>query len=194
MKRFALPRALAATLAVALTLSLGFAAGSSFAAPPYGGHYGGHRGMDASGSPPHHAAPMFHQRALIRLHDELKLDTQQEALWKETVDFAREHRGAMRERFGKERAEIRALLDQPGVDLRAVARRVDELRVDGQKQREAVRDRWFAVYDSLDAEQKEKARAFFRDGMERMERFAAKAGERPGRGHPWRGPRQAPAQ
>ena len=62
---------------------------------------------------------------------------------------------------------------------RAVLKRMDDFRADAQKQREAGRDRWLAVYDSLNAEQKEKARVFFVDKMERT----GKMGGRDDRGH-----------
>ena len=80
------------------------------------------------------------------------------------------------------RDELKAMLDQPGADLRAVAKRMDDLRADGMKQREAVRERWLAFYDSLNGEQKEKARLFFKSGMERMERMGDRAKEHRGRG------------
>jgi hypothetical protein len=191
MKRFASPRALAAALATALTLSLGLAAGSSFAAPERGDRHG--KWMNA----PHARAmgPMFQPRALIRLRDELKLDAQQEALRKEAQASAREHRGAIRARMDKDHAEIKALLDQPGIDLRAVVKRMDELRAESLKQLDAIRDRWFAVYDSLGEGQKEKARLFFKDGMERTERLTERGRKGPGRGHPRhdRRPPTAPA-
>jgi uncharacterized membrane protein len=136
---------------------------------------------------------MFHQRGMARLHDELKLDAQQEALWKEAQSFAREHHEAMSARWHKDQTEIKALLDQPDSDLRAVAKRMDELRAEGIQQRDVVRDRWFVVYDSLSAGQKEKARLFFKDGMERMGHAAEQARERPGRGHPRHNPHPAKA-
>jgi hypothetical protein len=189
MKRLATPRA----LATVLVLSLGLAAGGSFAAPrgdcPAGGPGYGHGGPGAA----HAMAPGFHGRAFSRLHDELKLDAQQEALWKDAEASAREHRDAMRARMAKDHAEIKAMLDQPGTDLRAVAKRMDELRAEGLKQRDAVRERWFAVYDSLGAGQKEKARLFFKDGAERMERMADHGRDRSGRGQPRHAPRHASA-
>jgi uncharacterized membrane protein len=184
-KRFSAPR----TLAAILTLSLAFAAGGSFAAPTRGEGHGMRQGAPHA----HATAPMFHQRALVRLHDELKLDAQQEALWKEAQSFVREHHDAIRARWHKDQAEIKSLLDQPGVDLRAVAKRMDELRAEGLKQRDTIRDRWFAVYDSLGAGQKEKARLFFKENLERMEHFAERAKERPGRGHPRHNPPPAKA-
>ena len=185
MKRITTPRMLAAIL----TLSLGFAAGGSLAAP---GHGEGHGRGVGNGAPHAHAiAPMFHPRALVRLHDELKLDEKQDALWKEAQSFSREHHEAMRSRWQKDQAEIKALLDQPGSDLRAVVKRMDELRAEGLEQRDVVRDRWFAIYDSLGDGQKEKVRLFFKENLERKG-HAERAREGQGRGHP--GHKARPAQ
>lgn len=175
MKKTTTPRLLVA----ALTLSLGIAA-NSYAMPR-----GDFHGM---GMPGHHA--MVPGRAMTRLHDELKLDQKQEALWKDAEKFAQEHRDTMRERFRKDHAEIKAQLDQPGADLRAISKRMDEARAEHMKQRDAVRDHWLAVYDSLNAEQKEKARVFFKNGMERMERHGKEHG---GRGQ-WHNAPANPAQ
>jgi Spy/CpxP family protein refolding chaperone len=179
MKRFASPRVLAAVLA----LSLGLAAGASLAAREVR-----HGTAPKGGIPAAHAMiSFFHGRNLARLHDELKLDEKQEALWKEAGDFVRAQREGVRARLEKDRAEIKALLDQPGADLRAVEKRVGELRAEGRDLHDAARERWFAVYDSLGDGQKEKVRLFFKDGLEKMERFADRARERakdhPGRGH-----------
>ena len=171
------PRALVAALA----LSLGLAASSY--AMPRGEHH--ENGMGMSG----HHPMMIHGRAMNRLHDELKLDAKQDALWKETEKFSQEHHTTMRERFRKQHEEIKAQLDQPGADLRAVAKRMDELKADGQKQANAVRERWLNVYDSLNPEQKEKARLFLKSGLERMERMGQRGAERRGHGQP---PRDVP--
>jgi Spy/CpxP family protein refolding chaperone len=175
MKQFANPRVLAAVLA----LSLSLAAGASLAAPR-----GERHGTASKGGVPaaHAMIPFFHERGLARLHDELKLDEKQEALWKEARDFVRAQREAVRARLAKDRAEIGALLDQPGTDLRTVEKRVSELRAEGRELHDAARERWLAVYDSLGDGQKEKVRLFFKDGLERMERFADRAKD-PERGH-----------
>jgi hypothetical protein len=174
-------------LAAILTLSFGLAAGGSLAAPPHGEGHGMRHGAPHA----HAMAPMFHQRGLVRLHDELKLDARQEALWKEAQSFVRENHEAMRVRWYKNQAEIKALLEQPGSDLRAVTKRMDELRAEGLQQRDVVRDRWFAVYDSLGDGQKEKVRLFFKDSMERKDHVGERAKERPGRGHPRHNPHPA---
>ncbi len=172
----------------ALTLSLGLAAGGSALA----------RGKDAGpeqGKPGHHL--VMHERAMNRLHDELKLDEKQDTLWKVAEKYSSDHRATMRERFQKERAEIKGMLDQPGADLRAVAKRMDDLKAESAKERDGVRDRWLTVYDSLNAEQKEKARVFFKTGFERMEHRGDHRGpqgkDRPARNQPQRGvPSPAP--
>ena len=188
MKRLITLRALAAVL----VLSLGLAAGSGLAGP-HGDHRGKWFGGGCGGARAHDMVPTFRGRALAYLRDELKLDAQQEALWKEAAFFAFEQRDAMRVRMDRERAEIEALLGRPNGDLRAVAKRMDELRAEGWELRDAVRERWFVVYDALGAEQKEKVRLFFKDGAERGGGLGESSRERSGCGHPWRGPRPAPA-
>ena len=166
-------------LIAALTLSLGVAASGTALAR--GGNYG-----PMQGQPGHHM--VMHERAMTRLHDELKLDEKQDTLWKVAEKYSSDHRGTMRERFQKERAEIKAMLDQPGADLRAVSKRMDDLRAEAAKERDSVHERWLTVYDSLTAEQKEKARLFFKTGFERTERKGDPRGaygkDRPGRNQP----------
>ena len=156
----------------AVALSLGLAA-SAFALSPRGGEQCG-PGPGMPGQRMEHA-----MKEMSRLHDELKLDARQEALWKVAEQAGKDNMAGMRERFSKQREENLALLKQPGADLRAVLKRMDELKAEGQKQHEANRDRWLTVYDSLNAEQKEKARLFFLSKLQRMEHGGPRG---PGRG------------
>jgi Spy/CpxP family protein refolding chaperone len=154
------PRIAAASLALSLGL-----VGSAFAMPPFGGDYGGHGGRGGM-----HGHMDHGMRGMSRLHDELKLDTKQEALWQNAEKAAREGMDAARERMRKQHEETLATLNQPGADLRAVLKRMDDMRAERQKQHDANRDRWLAVYDALNAEQKEKVRVFFKSRMEGMGR------------------------
>jgi periplasmic protein CpxP/Spy len=158
------PRLIVATIA----LSLGLAA-NSFAMP----------GGDAPNSPfsGMHQRRMDHgMKEMSRLHDELKLDAKQESLWKEAEKAGKDSMAGMHERGQKHHEEMKSLLNQPGADLRAIAKRMDEFRAEGQKLHEANRERWLAVYDSLNAEQKEKARLFFMARLDRMEQFSHRGG------------------
>lgn len=164
------PRLFLATSAIAVGL-----AGSALAATP----------PDVSGSPAagmqqrHQMHGMHGLKDMARLHDDLKLDAKQEALWQDAAKAGKDGLGGMRERRGKHHQEIKTLLDQPGADLHALARRMDDFRAETQKIRQANRDRWLTVYDALNPEQKEKARVFFKSKFERM----AQRGQRgPGRG------------
>ncbi len=107
-------------------------------------------------------------KEMSRLHDELKLDAKQEALWQEADRLSKANMGEMRERRRQQHEQVLAAVSQPGADLRALARQMDEFREAGRKQHEANRDRWLTVYDSLDGAQKEKARLFFKSKLEQM--------------------------
>lgn len=159
-------------LVAALALSLGLAgAGAALAFGPGQGH------ERCSGRMEHGMTQGL--RGMERLHDELKLDARQEALWQEARQSMRgmagdkDARNAMRERMQKQRSDALAALSQPGADLRGLMQQMDaqrdEMRDAMRKQHEASRDRWLAVYDSLNPEQKEKARLFFKSKLERMD-------------------------
>jgi Spy/CpxP family protein refolding chaperone len=151
----------ARTLVIASALTLGAAATAFAVAPPDGQRCGHGRGM---------AQGMQHgMKEMSRLHGELKLDAKQEALWQDAEKAARDNMGGMRGQMHKQREAALATLSQPGADLRAVMKQMDDARDAGRKQHEANRDRWLTVYDSLNAEQKEKARLFFKSKLERME-------------------------
>lgn len=174
MKKTYTPRLIVAAIAFSMGLAV------NAYAMPRGEHPG--PGMGMSG---HHE--MYHGRAMTRLHDDLKLDAQQESAWKDAEAFAKETMDGMHERFRKHHEEMRNALNQPNADLHDLAKRMDDFRAESQKLRTAVRDRWLAVYDKLNPEQKEKARVFFKSGMERMdqmhERMQNRMHER-GRGQP----------
>jgi protein CpxP len=150
-------------IVTAVALSIGLAA-SAFAMPPQGEGPGQPSGM--------HSRHMTHGlKEMSRLHDELKLDAKQEAIWQEAEKAGKENMSGMRERFAKHHEEIKTLLSKPGADLRAIAKRMDEFKAEGQKQHEASRERWLAVYDVLNAEQKEQARVFFKNKFEQSRHF-----------------------
>ena len=150
-------------IVTAVALSIGLAA-SAFAAPPLGEGPAQPTGM--------HERHMAHgMKELARLHDDLKLTAKQETLWQEAEKVGKESMNGMHERFTKHHEEIQAQLSQPGADLRAIAKRMDEFKAEGQKQHEANRDRWLAVYDALNAEQKEQARVFFKSKFEKLGHF-----------------------
>ena len=162
------PRLFIATSAIALGIA---GAATSALAMPFGGN-----GPDGGGRSGHHM--MFGMKGMTALHDDLKLDAKQEAAWQQADKASKDAMTGVRDRMAKHHEEIKAMVDKPGTDLREVAKRMDDFRAEGQKLHQENRDRWLAVYDTLNPEQKEKVRVFFKGMSERM----GKMGRHGGRG------------
>lgn len=163
MKTKLSPRLFLATSAIALGLA------TSAMAMPFGGN-----GPDDGGRPGHHM--MFNMKGMSRLHDDLKLDAKQEAAWQQADKASKDAMAGMRDRMTKHHEEIKAMIDKPGTDLRDVTKRMDDFRAEGQKLHQESRDRWLAVYDTLNPEQKEKVRVFFKGMSERMGKMGRHGG------------------
>ena len=110
--------------------------------------------------------PVLVVNEMSRLHDELKLDTRQETLWYKAEKDDWDNMGENRQCFRKQYEEALRMLKQPGPELPSETSCVGEQNVP-----DARRDRWMSVYDALDAGQKETARRFFQNKLERMECF-----------------------
>jgi len=123
------------------------------------------------GKGPEGMGPM---RGFERLHKELNLSAQQEELWKQAQAAQRDAHRSMRAQGEETRAKLRAEIDKPGADLKQFAQLRDQLGAQMHAQMDAIRKQaraaWFAVYDALDANQKEQVRVAIRDGMDRMGR------------------------
>ncbi len=124
------------------------------------------------GEGPEGMGPM---RGFGRLHKQLKLNPQQEELWKKAQSVQREAMQKMMAAGREQHEKLRAEIDQPGVDLKQFMQHVDQMREQMRVQMEATRRQaraaWFAVYDALDASQKEQVRVAIREGMDRMGRM-----------------------
>lgn len=170
--------------AAALGLGLG-SAGASFAVGPTPA--GEERAGSEWGAAPlrGHAEHRFARdwgRELSRLHAGLKLDATQEALWQSAEQGTREARKELGERLRAEHRKTLAALAAPDADLRSILSRMDEQRAEGEKRRLADRERWLAVYDSLNPTQKEQARAFLRQQIDRHD-ARSERGDRGDRGN-----------
>ena len=129
-----------------------------------------------------------------RLHKQLNLNPQQEELWQQAQAAQRDAFKSLRTTGEQNRAKLRAEIDKPGADLKQFAQTRDQLREQMRTQADAsrkqVRDAWFALYDTLDANQKEQVRLAILGGMDRMGRgrhgmrgdHVGRAGHMPGEG------------
>jgi uncharacterized membrane protein len=80
-----------------------------------------------------------------------KGDARQEALWQEAEQFTRNGLREIGERMRRQCAEVLALVSKPGVDLRAVLTRMDDVRDAARQRRELGCELWLPVYENLDA-------------------------------------------
>jgi protein CpxP len=117
-------------------------------------------------------------RGFQRLHKELKLNPQQEEMWKKAEELQHDAFKTARAKGAETRAKLRVEIDKPGVDLKKFAEMRDQLgeqmRAQMDASRKQVRAAWFGLYDSLDAKQREQVRVAIRDGMDRMGRHGGR--------------------
>jgi hypothetical protein len=143
---------------VAVLAASALFAGASWAQMPDG----------PKGARPEREGPML---GFERLHKQLNLNPQQEELWRKAQTAQRDAFKAMRAKGEETRAKLRVEIDKPGADLKQFSQLGDRLREEMRGEMEATRKQtrtaWFAVYDSLDAKQKEQVRVAIRDGMDR---------------------------
>ncbi len=163
-------------VAVALTAGT-LAAGAAWAQMHGGPRGGGPEGMGMEGMGP--------MRGYERLHKQLNLNPQQEALWQKAQAAQRDAFKQVRAKGEETRAKLRVEIDKPGADLKQFAQMSDQMRAQMREQMEAAhqqaRSAWFGVYDALDAKQKEQVRVAIRDGMDHMAHHqrGGPRGERP---------------
>ena len=103
---------------------------------------------------------------LSQLRRELALDVCQETIWNKAENCCWETIGAERRRLDAQYAAMLDLLRQPDVDLRTLLGPLDAFQSEKRRLGEDRISQWAAVYDALDAEQKEKARAFLKRRIE----------------------------
>lgn len=104
---------------------------------------------------------------LEKLHTELKLNAEQDALWKKASAAMEESWKNQRARHQSLREQAQKTLAAPSPDLRALATEQDKIHAAAEADRKVVRDQWLALYDKLDAGQKSTAAKFLAQRLER---------------------------
>jgi Heavy-metal resistance len=122
------------------------------------------------GARPEGKGPM---RGMERLHKKLNLNPKQEELWKQAQTTSRDAFRKVRTDGREMHQKLRAAIEKPSADLKQFAQMRDQLReqmrTDEQAARTGVRNAWFALYDTLDTNQKEQVRLAIIRGMDRMD-------------------------
>jgi Spy/CpxP family protein refolding chaperone len=116
---------------------------------------------------------------LGKIHDQLKLNPQQEAVWKQAEEKSRETMKQMRDSHGKTREAMKQELAKSDPDFAAVAKLADESQESGFKARRETRDLWLKLYAELSPEQKTVAKDFMRERMTRSDGMRGKFKQRP---------------
>jgi hypothetical protein len=160
------------------------------------GHRGGHHGDRHHGMHGMRgmmgASPLF---MLGQLKGKLNLTESQQKLWTDAQTKGNDLRTAMRTQH---EADSKALQDQIAsapLDMHALVSREEAGRTALKPKFDAVRDAWVAVYDSLDAKQKQIVTDAVKQRQARGERMRERMSQRHGQTTPAQTPNQAvPAQ
>jgi uncharacterized membrane protein len=120
----------------------------------------------APAMPAHHHR--WHHRSVFgRLHNDLKLNANQEALWRKARATMKQGMMKQRDIDKQMRQTLIQKLRDPQVDLKALANQMDQERSQQQQVRDEIRDQWIAFYASLDAGQQGQVRQFMLDRLQR---------------------------
>jgi Spy/CpxP family protein refolding chaperone len=153
---------LAAGSGIALTsLALAQTAAPTPPMPPH------HPGMGGPGGPEmrHGMGGGRHMMMEVeRLKTSLKLNASQTALWDKAQGLMKPPTD-LREQMRARRDRMAAMLDDPNFEPRKLASEMDAAESERRAKMTAVRDAWFAVYDSLNPVQRGQAREFLRSHM-----------------------------
>ena len=142
-------------LAATAVVSLGLVASISVMRP-----------MNSRAATGHRQKLPYAMDELSQLRSELALDVCQETIWNKAESCCWEGIGTERRRLNAQYQAMLDLLREPGSDLRALLGPLNALASERQQLGKERVDQWAAVYDALNAEQKEKARLFFKCRIE----------------------------
>ncbi len=101
----------------------------------------------------HHGQCGF-EKQLEKLHTELKLNPQQEGLWKTAVDTMHANREQMRTQRKAGMEQMKAAAQQPILDLAAMHAAREQQAQQAHQLREQTTQAWLNVYNALDDQQK----------------------------------------
>ena len=161
-----------------------------------GWHHDWHRGGRPHGGRPHGAGPMGESPLFMlgHLKGKLNLTESQQKLWSDAQAKGKEVRDAMRAQRDSDRQALSAQIASAPLDLHAEIAREDAGRAALKPKFDAARDAWVAVYDSLDAKQKQTVTDAVKHSMARGDHMRERMRERMSRHMQKHQKQDAPAQ
>ncbi|MFM0292757.1 MULTISPECIES: periplasmic heavy metal sensor [Paraburkholderia] len=169
-------------LAVAAT-ALAIGAGAAYAAQP--ADHGGPGGPGGPGGWHGHF-----MKELTQLHDQLKLNADQEKQWQAALDTMKQNHEAMRANHDQIKDQFNAAQQQPILDLNAMAAAHQQVEQKDAQLRQQTTDAWLKFYNGLNDQQKTTVSTALKQRFAKMESRHEKMHER------WehrKGPASAPA-
>jgi len=133
------------------------------------GQSGGHWQHNQYNQSRHHDG-ILHD--LLKLHAELNLTASQEQQWQAAVAAGKTEHEQQRAAFQQARPELKALMQAPILDLRALQAEHEKIAGQAHQAHAQVTEAWLKVYDSLDATQKKLISTTLKDKWQQHQRFA----------------------
>ena len=143
-------------LAVAAT-ALAVGAGAAYAAQPTADH-GGPGGWHG-----------HFMKELTQLHDQLKLNADQEKQWQAALDTMKQNHEAMRANHEQIKNQFKAAQQQPILDLNAMAAAHQQVEQKDAQLRQQTSDAWLKFYNGLNDQQKTTVSTALKQRFAKME-------------------------
>ncbi|MBW0446782.1 periplasmic heavy metal sensor [bacterium M00.F.Ca.ET.228.01.1.1] len=162
-------RKISRALAVAAT-ALAIGAGAAYAAQP------AHEGPGGPGGPGGWHGHFM--KELTQLHDQLKLNADQEKQWQAALDTMKQGHEAMRANHEQMKNQFKAAQQQPILDLNAMAAAHQQIEQKDAQLRQQTTDAWLKFYDGLNDQQKTTVSTALKQRFAKMESRHEKMRER----------------
>ncbi|PXX23342.1 MULTISPECIES: periplasmic heavy metal sensor [Burkholderia] len=160
-----------AAIAAATVLALAF--GTAHAAQPTDMPPPGGPGMHQMHG--HDGGPFG---AIMKLHDQLKLNASQEQQWQTAVNTMKQNRDAMRKSHEQMREQFKAQQNQPILDLNAMHAARQQAEQQNAQLREQTSAAWLAFYNGLNDQQKTTVSTALKQQYAQMQQRHEKMKER----------------
>ncbi|QHE90509.1 periplasmic heavy metal sensor [Pandoraea fibrosis] len=118
-----------------------------------------------------------------KLHDQLKLDAQQEQAWQQAVNTSKQNRDAMRKNGEQFRQMIAQAKDQPVLDLAGMRAAREKVFDQNRQLRSQTEDAWLNVYNGLNNDQKTLVSTAIKARWAKMKAWHDKAMQHRGQMH-----------
>ena len=160
-------------VAIAAATVLALAFGTAHAAPPTDMPPPGGPGMHQMHG--HDGGPFG---AIMKLHDQLKLNASQEQQWQTAVNTMKQNRDAMRKSHEQMRDQFKAQQNQPILDLSALHAARQQAEQQNAQLREQTSAAWLAFYNGLNDQQKTTVSTALKQQYAQMQQRHEKMKER----------------